>query len=117
MRRANQLAPEKAQVHYYLSLILMLKGEELKKKGEPDQAKAAFAEAAVWARKVLAVTPDNGLAYMTLGKSLKHLGERADALAALCARPSGATPNWRSCISTSATCWPRTGPARRLGST
>jgi tetratricopeptide (TPR) repeat protein len=83
LRRANQLAPEKAQVHYYLSLILMLKGEELTKKGEADQARAAFSEAAVWARKVLAVTPDNGLAYLTLGKSLKALGERADALTAL----------------------------------
>jgi tetratricopeptide (TPR) repeat protein len=83
LRLAHQLAPDKAQVHYYLSLILMLKGEELKKKGDPEQAGKAFAEAAVWARKALAITPDNGLAYMTLGQSLKALGERADALAAL----------------------------------
>ena len=35
------------------------------------------------ARKALAITPDSGYAYMTLGLSLKSLGERAEALTAL----------------------------------
>jgi tetratricopeptide (TPR) repeat protein len=83
LRRALQLAPDKAQVHYYLSLILMLKGQQLEKKGAAEQAEAAFREAVQRAREALAITKDNGYAYMTLGQSLKSLGQRDEALAAL----------------------------------
>jgi tetratricopeptide (TPR) repeat protein len=83
LRRALQLAPDKAQVHYYLSLILMMEGQDLERQGNADLARKPFREAVERAREALTITPDNGYAYMTLGLSLKHLGERADGLAAL----------------------------------
>jgi Flp pilus assembly protein TadD len=83
LRRALQLAPDKVRVRYYLSLALKEKGEEAERNGDAEEAKASFREAAEQAREALLATPDNGPAYMCLGVSLKHLGERPGAIVAL----------------------------------
>ena len=48
-----------------------------------ESARTMFEDAVIEARKALAVKPDYGYALMSLGLSLKHLGRRAEALAAL----------------------------------
>jgi tetratricopeptide (TPR) repeat protein len=85
LRKALHLAPEKVQTHYYLSYLLLKKGEEAGREGDSGRARAEelFREAASLARQALAIKPDYGYAHMALGLSLKHLGERAEALAAL----------------------------------
>jgi tetratricopeptide (TPR) repeat protein len=85
LRRALRLAPEKVQGHYYLSLLVFKKGEAMSRSGESGraQAEALFREAADLARQALALKPDYGFAHMVLGLSLKELGERGLALAAL----------------------------------
>jgi tetratricopeptide (TPR) repeat protein len=83
LRRALELAPDKAQAHYYLSLVLMKEGEALLRQGEADPARAALREAGEEARQALAITPDNGFAHMSLGLTLKYLGDRPGAIAAL----------------------------------
>src|SRR5262249_53549213 len=42
LRRALELAPDKVQVHYYLSLVLMKKGEALLRRGDADPARATL---------------------------------------------------------------------------
>ena len=82
--KARQMAPDKNQVHYLLSLVLLKKGEALlTSNGDPLKAKALFEESAQSARRALAILPDYGYAHMSLGLALKHLGKRADSLAEL----------------------------------
>jgi tetratricopeptide (TPR) repeat protein len=83
MRRALELAPERSQVQYYLSLFMMMKGQMLQSRGEKDQAEAALREAIEGARKALAIKADHGYALMTLGRSYKALGRKEEALTAL----------------------------------
>jgi Flp pilus assembly protein TadD len=85
LRKALHLAPDKVQPHYYLSLLLFKKGEEAARDGDSGRARAEklFREAASLARDALAIKPDYGFAHMALGLSLKHLGERTEALASL----------------------------------
>jgi Flp pilus assembly protein TadD len=85
LRKALHLAPDKVQSHYYLSLLLFKKGEEVARGGDSDRARAEelFREAASLARDALAIKPDYGYAHMALGLSLKRLGQREQALAAL----------------------------------
>jgi Flp pilus assembly protein TadD len=83
LRHAQRLAPEKVQILYYLSLILMMQGQEQIRQGNGEQARTLLQEAVGLARRALTIMPDNGYAYMTLGLSLKELGERAEALIAL----------------------------------
>jgi tetratricopeptide (TPR) repeat protein len=83
LRRALQLAPDKYRVRYMLSLALMTKGEDLARRGDPEQAAASFREATEQARQALAIAPDSGPSYMCLGRSLQHLGERPAAIDAL----------------------------------
>jgi tetratricopeptide (TPR) repeat protein len=83
LRRSIELAPDRIQAHYYLSLLLFHKGETAARESREESARTMFEEAAVEARKALAVKPDYGYALMSLGLSLKHLGRRAEALAAL----------------------------------
>jgi tetratricopeptide (TPR) repeat protein len=85
LRQALRLAPDKVQTHYYLALLLFEEGEELSKQGEEGRKRAEvlFREAEASARQALALKPDYGFALMALGLSLKHLGQRTEALAAL----------------------------------
>jgi tetratricopeptide (TPR) repeat protein len=85
LRRAVAVAPEKVQTHYYLALLLFREGEQLWNQGEGERAAARqrFEEAAEQSRLALAVKPDYGFAHMCLGLSLKYLGKRDEALAAL----------------------------------
>jgi len=85
LRQALRLAPDKVQVHYYMSLLLLKKGEQVAGDGDSGRMRAEklFQEAATLAREALAIKPDYGYARMALGLSLKHLGERAEALIAL----------------------------------
>jgi tetratricopeptide (TPR) repeat protein len=83
LRKARQLAPDKIQVHYLLSLVLFREGEALQaKESESPKAKALFEESAQSARQALALKADYGYAYMSLGLALKQLQQRAAALAA-----------------------------------
>ncbi|MBI1832451.1 MAG: tetratricopeptide repeat protein [Planctomycetes bacterium] len=82
--RARKLAPQKVQVHYLLSLVLIGKGETLlANRGDPRFVNTVFEDAAQSARKALAIRPDYGFAHMALGRSLKHLGQKAEALKSL----------------------------------
>jgi tetratricopeptide (TPR) repeat protein len=83
LRRARQLAPDKAQVHYYLSLILMMEGQEASRQQDSERARKLWREAVDEAREALAITPDNGFAHMSEGLSHKYLGARVEAVAAL----------------------------------
>ncbi|HWG42547.1 MAG TPA: tetratricopeptide repeat protein [Gemmataceae bacterium] len=83
MREALRLAPEKVQSHYYLSLMLLMQAEKATRNGDRDRAEKLYQEAAQRARETLAIKPDYGFAHMALGLSLKGLGQRDNALAAL----------------------------------
>jgi tetratricopeptide (TPR) repeat protein len=85
LRKARELAPDKVQTHYFLSLVLYAQGEQLARAGGPGRAQAEplFREAAESARRALAIKPDYGYAHMCLGLSLKCLGQLAEALEAL----------------------------------
>ncbi|MCI0681533.1 MAG: tetratricopeptide repeat protein [Gemmataceae bacterium] len=109
LRRALELAPDKVQAHYFLSLALLLRGESVLAKGavpvppphqerpaeKPAEKPAAtltgsaaqaaplFEQSAAAARRAIAAAPDFGRAYMALGRALYYLGRKADALAAL----------------------------------
>jgi Flp pilus assembly protein TadD len=81
LRRALRLAPQKVQAHYYLALLLLKEGEA--RKPDDPRADVLFREAADLAGQAVAVKPDYGYAHMALGLSLKHLGKRPEAEAAL----------------------------------
>jgi tetratricopeptide (TPR) repeat protein len=83
LRTARRLAPEKVQPHYYLSLVLFRRAEELGREGGGERARAAFRESADCARQALALKPDYGFAHMVLGLCLRRLGDKPAALAAL----------------------------------
>jgi tetratricopeptide (TPR) repeat protein len=83
LREALRLAPEKVQVRYYLGLVLFTQASQMAENGDAGHASKIYQEAVQRAREALAIKPDYGLAYMVLGLSLKGLGQRADALAAL----------------------------------
>jgi tetratricopeptide (TPR) repeat protein len=85
LRKALRLAPDKVQVHHYLSLVLFTKAEALSRQKDEDPARArgVYQESADFARQALALKPDYGLAHMSLGLALKRLGQRAEAVAAL----------------------------------
>jgi Flp pilus assembly protein TadD len=83
LRRARQLAPQKVQPHYLLSLVLIQEGQRRKQGGDKVRAEALFREAASLAREALAIKPDYGFAHMALGLALSDLGQKAEARAAL----------------------------------
>jgi tetratricopeptide (TPR) repeat protein len=60
-----------------------MEAEVVTRNGERGRAEKLYQEAAQRAREALAIKPDYGFAQMTLGLSLKGLGQRDDALAAL----------------------------------
>ncbi len=99
LRRARQIAPQKTQPHYLLSILLIQEGEKRQRAGDNAQAEALFREAVSLARESLAIKPDYGVAHMALGLALKGLGEKADAAKALeeavrCS-PEHAELHWR----------------------
>jgi tetratricopeptide (TPR) repeat protein len=82
--RARELAPEKLQVHYLLSLVWFHQGERLwlAPNGDREKAKALFEKSAASARKVLEIRSDYGFAHMALGLALKYHGDRDESLTA-----------------------------------
>ena len=79
-----RLDPGAVQPLYFTSLVLYLRGEALARdKGEAEQARPLFREAADLARKALRLQPDYGFAHMSLGLALKRLGRPAEAIDAL----------------------------------
>lgn len=81
---ACRLAPDNVQAHYYLSLTLFSEAENLRQQeSDSKEAQKLYREAVESARQALALKPDYGFALMTLGLSLKRLGQRGDALTAL----------------------------------
>jgi tetratricopeptide (TPR) repeat protein len=84
LREAVRRAPDKAKAHYYLSLALFAEAEDCTRRGDAkDAADKLYREVAASARQALAIKPDFGFACLPLGLSLKRLGQRAEALAAL----------------------------------
>lgn len=85
LRRAVQLAPDKVQSHYYLSLVLIRQGEQIVQQdnNNSEKAKTLFEEAATSARQALERMPDYGYAHMALAVALKHLQRREQALASM----------------------------------
>ncbi len=83
LREALQIAPDKVQVHDHLSLVLFTHAEAEAQHGSRERAGALYREAIQRAKETLKIKPDYGFAFMTLGLSLKGLGQRAEALAAL----------------------------------
>ncbi len=83
LRRALLLAPQKVQAHYFLSLMLVMKGDSLEGQNNRAQALACFEEADARARKALELKPDYGLAHMALGLALKRRDKLLEAAAEL----------------------------------
>lgn len=82
--KARQLAPDKIQVHYLLSLTYYQQGEALREKeGITPRVKALYEGSAQSARAALAIRSDYGYAHMSLGVALARLGDRAGGLAEL----------------------------------
>jgi tetratricopeptide (TPR) repeat protein len=81
LRKAVRLAPDKVQPYYYLSLVLFTKAES--KKDDVELSRPLYEEAAGLARKAIERQGDYGFAYMSLGVSLKRLGQRREAIDAL----------------------------------
>ncbi len=74
---ACRLAPDNVQAHYFLSLTLYNEAEKLRQeKNDSKEAEKLYQEAAESARRALAIKPDYGRAFVTVGLSLKQL-ERA----------------------------------------
>jgi tetratricopeptide (TPR) repeat protein len=80
LRRARDLAPHKVQPHYYLGLALFEDGEAQGRKGDKKRADELYREAAISLRKALAIKGDDGFAHMVVGRVLKQLGERDEAV-------------------------------------
>ena len=80
---ACRLVPENVQAHYFLSLTLYSEAEKLRhQQSDSKEAESLYQDAVVSARLALAIKPDYGYALVTLGLSLKRLGQRADAFTA-----------------------------------
>ena len=71
------------EARYLLSLVFLMEGQDEAGRGDQERARTLFQQAVALANEVLAIRPEHGMAHMTLGLSLKYLGERARALAAL----------------------------------
>jgi tetratricopeptide (TPR) repeat protein len=80
--KARDLAPDKIQINYLLSLVSFNRGEAISRQrdGDPEKAKAYFESAAKLARDVLVQRPDYGFAHMSLGLALKQLGQQAESV-------------------------------------
>jgi tetratricopeptide (TPR) repeat protein len=84
LRQARQLAAEKMLPSYYLALVLYMQAEQHLQRGRDRAwAEARLREAVDLTRQALAIKPDYGVAHMTLGLSLKHLGQPTEAVAEL----------------------------------
>ncbi|HXD88414.1 MAG TPA: tetratricopeptide repeat protein [Urbifossiella sp.] len=83
VRRAGQLDPDKVQVHYYLSLVLLEKGTMLARQGEKERARASFQGAVDAANRAIELKSDYGFAHHYKAQALKHLGKLKEAAAAL----------------------------------
>jgi tetratricopeptide (TPR) repeat protein len=83
--KARELAPDKIQVHYYLSLVFYNEGEQqwTAPSGDRKRAEELVDKAIASARQVLSLRPDFGFAHMVLGLSFKLLGRRDEAIAEL----------------------------------
>jgi tetratricopeptide (TPR) repeat protein len=84
LRLALREAPDNVNANYFLGKLLFARAEQSwKQPGEQDQAVAQFRAAADCVRQALAGKPDDRASYLLLGRSLKYLGERPQALDAL----------------------------------
>jgi tetratricopeptide (TPR) repeat protein len=85
LRKAVELAPDNVQANYFLAKVLFTWAEaDRQRGGDKDGATAArFRDAAEHARKSVAGKPGHALGCVLLGRSLKRLGRRAEALDSL----------------------------------
>jgi len=98
LRQTVALAPEKVQAHYYLALVLYLRGEKLAATTDPpDSARALWGEAVQFASKALELQPDHAFALIYRGLAQHRLGQSQAALAdlrkAAAARPEFVDPH------------------------
>ncbi len=98
-REALKQAPEKATIHYALSVALYRQGEARERAGGAAAARAAFEEAAAAALRATQLKPDHALAFTFRGQALVRLGRAREALVclrdAVRARPDLADPHLR----------------------
>lgn len=81
LRRAVDLAPDNVQANYFLAKVLLTWAEaDRQRRGDSDRTKASFRAAAEYARKAVAGKPGYAPGCVVLGRSLKHLGRRSEAL-------------------------------------
>jgi tetratricopeptide (TPR) repeat protein len=81
LRQARQLASGKMLSHYYLALVLYMQAEQhLQRGGDREWAEPRLREAVELTRQALTIKPDYGVAHMTLGLSLKLLGQMDEAI-------------------------------------
>lgn len=83
MRRAVELSPQVLQAHYYLSVILLRRGDALARKGEQTRAQDYIQQARDHARKALQQKSDYGYALMAEGLALRKLGRKEEAFQSL----------------------------------
>jgi tetratricopeptide (TPR) repeat protein len=75
LRKAVELAPDNVQANYFLAKVQLTWGEADRQRGA-----ARFQDAAEHARKAVAGKPGYAPGCVLLGRSLKHLGRRSEAL-------------------------------------
>jgi tetratricopeptide (TPR) repeat protein len=84
LRLAVREAPDNVNANYLLGKLLFTRAEQLwNQPGGRDQAVAQFRAAAECARRAVAGKPDDAASHVLLGRSLKYLGERPQALDSL----------------------------------
>jgi tetratricopeptide (TPR) repeat protein len=84
LRMALREAPDNVVANYILGKVLFAQAEQLwSQPGERDRAVAQFRAAADCARQALAGKPDDRASHLLLGRSLKYLAERSQALDSL----------------------------------
>jgi tetratricopeptide (TPR) repeat protein len=87
LEKALPLATDQVKARFFLTVALYHQGEQLEKKAVVEarlpEAATKFQAAAEQARQTIALQANHPLAHVYLGLSLKHLGQRQEALAAL----------------------------------
>ena len=80
LRAALVGSPDHAAGHYFLGIALFLGAEQRARAGQSADARPIFEEALKELKRAAELKPDNGLAYLFQGNTLKELGRPNDAL-------------------------------------
>jgi tetratricopeptide (TPR) repeat protein len=82
LRGAARQDPDMARTHYFLGMVLLQQGENLRKEsGAKDAAAEKFRQAAEAARQAIRRYENHGSSHWVLGLALQRLGQRSEAIA------------------------------------